>query len=121
MSSLINQVQLIGRLGADAEIKTTNQGTKLGTFSLATNDRIKQSNGEWKEITLWHNCIVWGELNKILEKYGKKGNQFIIHGALNYNEYEDSNSIKRSITEIKVDTLLVLAHTLNKETNTKSS
>lgn len=108
MTSLVNQVQLIGRLGADAEIKTTNQGTKIGTFRLAINEPIKQENGTWKENTLWHNCVVWGEQNKVIEKYGKKGAQLCIQGSLNYREYTDSSGNKKNATEIRVDRILVL-------------
>lgn len=109
MSSLVNQVQLIGRLGADAEVKIVNKGAKVSTFSLATNEITRQSKEERKEITLWHNCVVWGELNQVVEKYGKKGVQVMVQGALNYREYEDTNGIKRYITEIKVESLLVLS------------
>ena len=112
MSSLVNQVQLVGRLGADAEIKIINKDTKVGSFNLATHEGSKH-NGEWKELTLWHHCIVWGDLNKVIAKYGKKGNQLMVVGALNYREYEDSNGTKRNITEIKVNSILVLSTVVN--------
>src|SRR5690606_40411300 len=89
MKALVNQVQLIGHLGADAEIRTTNQGTKVSTLNLATNQRVKMVNGEWKENTQWHSCVVWGEMNKIVEKYGKKGNQLMVMGELTYRDYTD--------------------------------
>ena len=108
MNALINQVQLIGRLGADAEIKTTAQGTKLSTLRLATNEKTKRSNGEWKETTQWHQCVVWGSLNNVVEKFGKKGNQLMVCGSLNYRIYTDSEGIKRTIPEIKVNEILVL-------------
>lgn len=111
MRALVNQVQLIGHLGADAEIRVTNQGTKVSTLSLATNQRIKLSNGEWKENTQWHQCVVWGEMNKIVEKYGKKGNQLMVVGALTYREYTDSTGSKRHITEVRVTDILVLKST----------
>lgn len=108
MKALVNQVQLIGHLGADAEIRTTNQGTKVSTLRLATNERAKLSNGEWKEVTQWHQCVVWGEMNKIVEKYGKKGNQLMVMGALTYREFTDTSGNKRQVTEIKVNEILVL-------------
>lgn len=107
MKTLVNQVQLIGHLGADAEIRTTNQGTKVATLRLATNERTKL-NGEWKEITQWHQCVVWGEMNKVVEKYGKKGNQLMVMGALTYREFTDTSGNKRQVTEIKVNEILVL-------------
>lgn len=119
MSSLVNQVQLVGRIGADAEVKITNQGKKLCNFRMATNESSKQVNGTWKEITMWHNCVVWGELTKVLEKYGKKGNQFMIKGSLNYREYEDVTGNKKNVTEIKVDSILLLSSSKNEEPITK--
>lgn len=108
MKTVVNQVQLIGRLGADAEIRTTNQGTKVSTLNLATNERMKLGSGEWKEVTQWHQCVVWGELNKVVEKYGKKGNQLLVTGSLSYREYVDSSGAKKQTTEIKVNEILVL-------------
>jgi len=121
MNALMNQVQLIGRLGADAEIKTTSQGTKLSTLRIATNERTKLSNGEWKEITQWHQCVVWGQLNKVVEKFGKKGNQLMIYGSLNYRMYTDSEGTKRTTTEIKVHNILILKnHYVQEEVSTSA-
>lgn len=106
MNALMNQVQLIGRLGADAEIKTTSTGKKVSTFSLATNERVKISNGEWKDSTQWHTCVLWGEMTKVLENVGKKGAQLIVQGSLNYREYTDDKAIKRTVAEIKVSQLM---------------
>ncbi len=108
MNALMNQVQLIGRLGADAEIKTTTQGARVSNFRIATNERIKLSNGQWREITQWHSCVVWGELTKIVERFGHKGNLFMLSGALQYHEYTDTHGIKRNVAEIKVNQILVL-------------
>ncbi|MDR2281787.1 MAG: single-stranded DNA-binding protein [Sphingobacterium sp.] len=108
MNALMNQVQLIGRLGADAEIKTTTQGARVSNFRIATNERMKLSNGQWREITQWHSCVVWGELTKIVERFGHKGNLFMLSGALQYHEYTDTHGIKRNVAEIKVSQILVL-------------
>lgn len=108
MNALINQVQLIGRLGADAEIKTTSQGARVSNFRIATNERMKLSNGQWREITQWHSCVVWGDLTKIVERFGHKGNLFMLSGALQYHEYTDMHGIKRNVAEIKVSQILVL-------------
>lgn len=110
MNTLINQVQLIGRLGADAEIKTTSQGSRVSNFRIATNERIKMNNGQWREITQWHSCVVWGELNKVVERFGHKGNQLMVSGSLQYNEYVDGSGVKRNVAEIKVNNILVLDH-----------
>lgn len=108
MNTLMNQVQLIGRLGADAEVKTTNQGIKVSTFRLATNERVRLKNGEWKEATQWHSCVAWGELYKAIERLGKKGNQLLVSGAIQYHDYTDASGVKRYVTEIKVNQILLL-------------
>lgn len=108
MNALMNQVQLIGRLGADAETKTTKQGARVSNFRLATNERFKLPNGQWREATQWHSCVVWGELTKIVDRFGQKGNLFMVYGALQYHEYTDVNDIKRNVAEIKVSQILVL-------------
>lgn len=108
MNALINQVQLVGRLGADAEVKTTSQGARVSNFRLATNERIKQHDGQWREATQWHSCVVWGKLTKIVERFGHKGNLVMLSGTLQYHEYTDIHGIKRNVAEIKVNQLLVL-------------
>lgn len=108
MNTLINQVQLIGRLGADAEIKTTNQGARVSNFRIATNERIKLNDGHWREATQWHSCVVWGELTKVVERFGHKGNLFMVAVAIQYHEYTDTHGIKRNVAEIKVNHILVL-------------
>ncbi len=108
MKVLINQIQLIGHLGADVEVKTTAQGTKLSRLRIATNERTKLKNGEWKETTQWHQCVVWGPLNNVVEQFGKKGNQLMISGSLNYRIYTDADGIKRVLPEIRVHNILVL-------------
>ncbi|WP_140938183.1 single-stranded DNA-binding protein [Sphingobacterium lumbrici] len=118
MNALVNQVQLIGRLGADAEIKTTSQDTKVCTLRLATNERIKLRSGEWKETTQWHTCVVWGELNKVVEKYGRKGAQILVSGAIQYREYIDNQGVKRLIAEIKVNHFMALDYS-SKEVDTR--
>lgn len=106
---LVNSVQLIGRLGADAEVKTTHQGIKVANARLATNEYSKNGQGEWVETTYWHNLVFWGKLAEKLEKSNKKGTRLIIQGSLTYREYTDIHDIKREITDIKVQQFLALS------------
>ena len=115
MKALVNQIQLIGHVGADAEVKTTVQGTKMSRLRIATNERTKLKNGEWKETTQWHQCVVWGPLNEVVEQLGKKGNQLMVCGSLNYRVYTDAEGVKRTIPEIKVREILVLKNQYNLE------
>lgn len=106
MSTLRNHVQLIGRLGADAEIKTTSQGRAYAQVRFATNEYVKTSGGEWKEITQWHTLMIWGEQTKVLELHGQKGSQLLVQGSLQYREYTDSQDIKRTVAEVRVSKIM---------------
>ncbi|HLS96392.1 single-strand binding protein [Sphingobacterium allocomposti] len=108
MNMLVNAVQLIGRLGADAEIKTTTQGTKVSNVRFATNEYSKNSKGEWVEITYWHNLVFWGKLAEKLEKNGRKGTRLMIQGSLTYHEYVDAHDIRREVADIRVQQFIVL-------------
>ncbi|PRD47133.1 single-stranded DNA-binding protein [Sphingobacterium haloxyli] len=108
MSTLINAVQLIGRLGADVEMKTTTNGTKVSNVRLATNEYSKNSQGEWVETTYWHSLVFWGKLAEKLERRGKKGTRLLVQGSLLYRDYIDVNNIKREVTDIRVHQFIVL-------------
>ena len=108
MNTLINVVQLIGRLGADVEVKMTTTGTKVCNVRFATNEYAKNSQGEWVETTYWHNLVFWGRLAEHLDKKCKKGTRLLIQGSLLYRDYIDVNNIKREITDIRVQQFVVL-------------
>lgn len=113
MNMLINSVQLIGRLGADAEVKSTNNGTKVSNVRFATNEYSKNAQGEWLEITYWHNLVFWGKLTEKLEKHAKKGTRLLVQGSLTYQEYVDVNGIKRESCEIRVSQFMTLNSSSN--------
>ncbi|HLT88809.1 MAG TPA: single-stranded DNA-binding protein [Sphingobacterium sp.] len=113
MSTLMNAVQLIGRLGADAEVKTTTNGIKVSNVRFATNEYSKNSQGEWVEITYWHSLVFWGKLAERLEKKCKKGTRLLIQGSLVYRDYTDVNNIKREVTDIRVQQFVVLDNHTN--------
>lgn len=108
MNTLINVVQLIGRLGADVDVKMTTTGTKVCNVRFATNEYAKNSQGEWVETTYWHNLVFWGKLAEKLEKKCKKGTRLLIQGSLLYRDYTDVNHIKREVTDIRVQQFVVL-------------
>jgi len=108
MNTLRNKVQLIGNLGNDPEIITLESGKKLAKFSLATNDSYKNAKGDLIKETQWHNIIAWGKTAEIIEKYLSKGNEVAVEGKLTSRSYEDKDGIKRYITEITCNELLML-------------
>jgi single-strand DNA-binding protein len=108
MYSLRNKVQLIGNLGKQPEIKTTDSGKKLVKFSVATNEMYTNSKGEKVKETQWHNLVAWGKLADVAEKYLNKGAEVAIDGKLITKDYTDKDGNKRYITEIQVNELLLL-------------
>ena len=113
MYSLRNKVQLIGNLGKQPEIKTTESGKKLVKFSLATNEIYTNPKGEKVKETQWHNLVAWGKLADIVEKYLNKGSEVAIDGKLISNDYTDKEGNKRHSTEIQVNELLMLGSKSN--------
>ncbi|SRR5690554_5424577 len=108
MSTLSNKVQLIGYLGLDPEVKTTENEKLLVYLSIATTDRYRDRNGERQENTQWHRVVAWGKTAEIAEKYLKKGSRVGLVGRLNNRSYEDKDGIKKYITEVVASELLML-------------
>ena len=108
MYALKNKVQLIGNLGNAPEVKTTESGKKLARFSVATNESYRNANGEKVTETTWHNLVAWGKVADIAEKYLTKGKEVAIEGKLINRSYTDKDGIKRYVTEIQVNELLLI-------------
>jgi len=103
----INKVILIGRLGADPEIRYTLDGRPVATFRIATNEIIIR-NGEKETLTEWHRIVAFGRLAEICGEYLSKGSQVYIEGRLRTRKFEDRQGIQRYITEIVANTLQIL-------------
>ena len=106
--SLRNKVTLIGYTGKEVEIVNFENGGIKASVSLATNDHYTNAKGEKVEETQWHNLVAFGKVAEIIQKYVPKGKEIAIEGKLTYRTYEDKEGNKRSITEIRVDELLLL-------------
>ena len=102
MAGSINKVILLGRLGADPEIRVSQDGKKIAKFSLATSESWKdKQSGEKKEKTEWHKVIIFSSgLADITEKYLKKGSLIYIEGQISTRKYTDQSGIEKYITEI---------------------
>jgi len=98
----VNKVILVGRLGGDPEIRHTQDGRPIATFSMATSERWKdKSTGERKEKTEWHRVVVFNEnLAKIAGDYLKKGSQAYIEGQLASRKWTDKDGVERTSTEV---------------------
>ncbi len=112
MYALKNKVQLIGNLGNAPEIKTTEGGKKLARFSMATNESYRNAQGEKITETQWHNLIAWGKVADIAEKFLVKGSEVAIEGKLINRNYTDKDGIKKYVTEVQVNEVLMLGERL---------
>lgn len=100
MYSIRNSIQLIGHLGKDVEFKKFNSGKTKSSFSLATNDYYKNSEGEKVEETQWHNVVAWGKTSELMQTMLKKGSEVLIKGKLVNRSYEDNEGNKKYISEV---------------------
>jgi len=103
----LNKVLLIGRLGADPEIRYSQAGSAVANFRLATSEFFVNKDGRKEERTEWHRVVCFGKLAKICEDYLKKGRQAFIEGRLRTRQWE-SGGQKRFTTEIVVINLQML-------------
>lgn len=108
MSTLKNNVKLIGNVGAAPIIAELDNGKKVARFSLATNETFKNSKGEKQTETNWHNLVAWGKAAEIVEKFIVKGKELAIDGKLVSRSYETKDQEKRYVTEIIVSEILLL-------------
>ena len=105
----VNKVILVGRLGADPEMKYTQSGTGVCRFNMATSENWKDKEGQRQERTEWHRIVVWGKMASICNEYLKKGRQTYVEGRLQTRSWEDKNTgNKRYTTEVVANTVQFL-------------
>jgi single-strand DNA-binding protein len=102
MAGSVNKVILIGNLGADPEIKRTQDGRPIANLRIATSDSWRDKNtGERKEKTEWHRVVIFNEgLCKVAEQYLKKGAKVYIEGALQTRKWTDQQGVEKYSTEV---------------------
>src|SRR5271169_929828 len=106
----VNKVILIGNLGKDPEVKYTQGGMPVAKFSLATNERYKDKDGQWQDRTEWHNIVAFQRLAEIVGEYLKKGGKCYIEGSLRTSSWDDKESgQKKYKTEIIANDLVLLS------------
>ena len=106
---MVNKVILVGNVGLDPEIRTTESGVKVARVRLATTERIynRQTN-ESSDYTEWHTITLWRGLADVVDRYVRKGSQLYIEGRLRTREWTDKDNIKRYTTEIMADDMKLL-------------
>jgi single-strand DNA-binding protein len=107
MSSL-NKVMLIGNLGKDPEIRYTQDGSPVATFSLATSESWTDKSGNRQEHTEWHTVVAWTRLADLCKRYLAKGRQVYIEGRLRTREWNDKDGNKRRTTEVIASQMVLL-------------
>lgn len=109
MAKALNRVTLLGNLGQDPEFKVTPQGSSVCTLNMATTESYKDKNsGEWKDTTEWHRITLWDSLADTANKYLKKGNKVYIEGKLKTRSYDDKDGVKRYVTEVQGQSLIMM-------------
>ena len=105
----VNKVILIGNLGKDPEVKYTPGGTPIARFSLATNERTKDKEGNWVDRTEWHNIVAFQRTAEVAAEYLKKGRSVYVEGRIHTDTWDDKDTgQKRYKTEIYVNNLVML-------------
>lgn len=99
-TSMNNKVQLIGHLGADPELKDVGNGKRMLRLRLATNERYKTTDGQWKDNTEWHPIVVWGKQAERLAGQVGKGSGLLVEGRLVHRSYENKEGEKRMSSEV---------------------
>ena len=102
MAGSVNKVILVGNVGRDPEIRSTQDGTRVANLSLATSENWRDKNtGERKERTEWHRVVIFNErLVDVVEKYVKKGAKLYIEGALQTRKWTDNTGAEKYTTEV---------------------
>jgi single-strand DNA-binding protein len=100
MAQSVNKVILLGHLGKDAELSYLPSGQPLSKFTMATNRRYKDKNGEWQEETDWHNIVLWAEQAERYSQYLTKGRQVYIEGRIKYRTWEGKDGSKHNATDV---------------------
>lgn len=105
----LNKVMLIGNVGKDPEQRVTPSGRTCALFSLATSRRFRETSGETREQTDWHNIVGWGKLADLVTQLGvHKGTTLYIEGSLTNRSWTDQNGQKRYATDVNMNSFQVL-------------
>ncbi len=105
---MVNKVILIGRLGADPEVRYTQEGAMVTNFRLATDEQWRDKSGERVQRTEWHRIVTFGKLAEICGNYLSKGRLVYIDGRIQTRSWDDKDGNKRYTTEIVAQNMQML-------------
>ncbi len=104
----LNKATIIGRLTNDPEARTTPSGQTVVSFSVATNFRWTDANGQKQDKAEFHNIVAWRKLAETITTYLKKGSRIYVEGRLQTRSWDDQNGVKKYRTEIIADNMIML-------------
>lgn len=105
---MLNRCEFIGRIGKDPEVRYTQSGTAVASFSVACSEKWKDKNGDKQESTEWVRCVAWNKLGEICGEYLKKGSLVYVAGKMQTRKWQDQNGNDKFSTEIIVNDLKML-------------
>jgi single-strand DNA-binding protein len=117
----VNKVIIVGRLGADPEVKAVGQGSTVTRLNVATSENWLGKDGQKQERTEWHRIVVWGKLAEICGKHLSKGRQVYVEGRLQTRQWEDQQGQKKYTTEIVANTVQFLGSASGERTTDNAS
>ncbi|MGU9951760.1 MAG: single-stranded DNA-binding protein [Gammaproteobacteria bacterium WSBS_2016_MAG_OTU1] len=97
----VNKVILVGRLGADPELRNSADGSAIVKLSLATSETFTDKQGQKVEKTEWHRIVFFGRSAEVIHEYLRKGSQMYVEGSLQTNKWQDKEGHDRYTTEVK--------------------
>ena len=116
MAKGVNKVILLGNVGKDPEIRATQGGMTIASFSFATADRQKDQSGQYVDKTEWHNLVAFSRTAEVVRDYVKKGSQLMVEGKIQTRSWDDKESgQKKYRTEILINDLTLLGGGQGKE------
>ncbi|QGP63329.1 Helix-destabilizing protein [Piscirickettsia salmonis] len=118
MARGVNKIILVGNLGSDPEIRSTQGGESVATFSVATTEQYKDSSGQQQEVTEWHRVVLWRRLAEVARDYLKKGSQVYIEGKIKTRKWQDKQGQDRYTTEIVGNNMQMLGSGRNSQSST---
>jgi single-strand DNA-binding protein len=104
----MNKIMLIGRVGREAQMRYTLNGTAIAMFSIATNQSYKTKDGQYRDETDWHKVIAWRRLAEVCGEYLRKGTLVCVEGQMKTRVFEDKDGQKKFFTEVIADSMQML-------------
>lgn len=108
--SSVNKITILGRLGHNPEVRSTQGGKTVTTLNVATSEKFKDAAGNAQEETTWHKIILWGQLGDLAGNYLKKGSQVYVEGKMKHPKFTGKDGVERIGNEIIASSLVFIGN-----------